>query len=928
MTYFQPFFGWLLQTTLIASVVICLILLIQKILGGKLGPRWCHALWLVLLIRMILPWAPSSRLSLSNLIPSWDRQVQSQQLPGIAEQQEVSPPAETAENPDAIPEKEPQSKATIRQVVASRPQNLANVEGKFTPGWASIRQVLSVLWLAGAIVIGAYLLMSNFALWRIVKRDRPLVKQAMLELFEECKEQMGVQSLVAVVPSSQIKSPALFGFIRPRLLLPLEMLETATREEMRYVFMHELAHLRRHDIYLGWLTSLLQVMHWFNPFIWFAFYRMRTDRELACDALVLTRTGQDKSHEYGGVILGLLRRFSHSRHLPAMAGIIENKSQLKRRIAMITQFKNNSYRWSPLATILIVLLSVVSLPDAKLGKASEVPAEQPAFTDIARQGGEIISRELKIEIGWNSSLSLSRDGSKLAFCRRKNGKDNLVVHSIVSSEETEVTNQLTGHAWIPVLSPDGNQIAYSLMEEKTNSLHIVSIQTGKDRLLDYSGFALDWSRDGRFILGSDGSTLSMLSVNREAVEKMDLSLPNGCSDERFSPDGKYVSYSIKGNIHLYPIVGGNAIQITRGSNDDRQAIWSADGKNLIFLSRRAFGPERDLCGVPIVSGKASGDVFIIKPDFGDSVQLYSLSDKGRLLYKRRLEDCQIFSTAINPRTGQPAGEPVRMCSGSHPVWSPDGKRIAYIYKGTLRVMPASGGQNQEVMKTGFHESGTYSWAPDNDTIYIQERGKDGFGISAISISRKERRSILPEDKHINCIHLTSSPDGKRLAFLKPASPSQKNQIFIVGVDGANLRQITHYEDGYINYPAWSPDGKEIAFEYGPAGGIKKVIVISVDDGSTREVFCGTDSDEDRFFGKSWSPDGSKIAWSTWNGTRIGHIADGKYEALKVNIDSTYGSYEPHGPSWSPDGTQMLFFTYKRIEQLMLMENFLPEDIGK
>ena len=79
MNYVQSFFGWLFQTTLIASVVICLILLIQKLLGGKLGPRWCHALWLVLLIRMVLPWAPSSRLSLFNLIPSLERQIQLRQ---------------------------------------------------------------------------------------------------------------------------------------------------------------------------------------------------------------------------------------------------------------------------------------------------------------------------------------------------------------------------------------------------------------------------------------------------------------------------------------------------------------------------------------------------------------------------------------------------------------------------------------------------------------------------------------------------------------------------------------------------------------------------------------------------------------------------------------------------------------------------------
>jgi len=270
ITYIQPFFSWLLQTTLIASVVICLILLIQKMLGGKLGPRWSHALWLVLLIRMVLPWSPSSRLSLSNLIPSLDRQIQRRQLLEAAEQHKVSAPEQTAGTPEAIPGREPESEVAVQTSGATKPPVITNGEGESKAQLASIRQVLPILWLAGAMVIGACLLVSDFALWRIVKRDQPLVNQSLLELFEECKTQMGVQSLVVVVPSGRVRSPGLFGFIRPRLLLPREMLDTATREEMRYVFLHELAHLKRHDIYLGWLTSLLQVLHWFNPLVWFA----------------------------------------------------------------------------------------------------------------------------------------------------------------------------------------------------------------------------------------------------------------------------------------------------------------------------------------------------------------------------------------------------------------------------------------------------------------------------------------------------------------------------------------------------------------------------------------------------------------------------------------------------------------------------------
>jgi len=54
--------------------------------------------------------------------------------------------------------------------------------------------------------------------------------------------------------------------------------------------LHELAHLKRWDLPLGCLVSLLQVLHWFNPILWYGFRRMRADREQACDAMALNRS--------------------------------------------------------------------------------------------------------------------------------------------------------------------------------------------------------------------------------------------------------------------------------------------------------------------------------------------------------------------------------------------------------------------------------------------------------------------------------------------------------------------------------------------------------------------------------------------------------------------------------------------------------------
>ncbi|MDH4240212.1 MAG: M56 family metallopeptidase, partial [Phycisphaerae bacterium] len=167
------------------------------------------------------------------------------------------------------------------------------------------------------------------------------------------------------IVTDKVKGPALFGFVRPRLLLPVGVVETHSEKELRHIFLHELSHLKRCDILLGWITTLLLVIHWFNPLVWYAFYRMRQDRELACDASVLSTMGIDESEKYGMTIVRLLEKFSQARGLPIIAAVSEDKSNLKKRIAMISEFKKEPYAWSVLAVTLIILLGFVTLTNAK-----------------------------------------------------------------------------------------------------------------------------------------------------------------------------------------------------------------------------------------------------------------------------------------------------------------------------------------------------------------------------------------------------------------------------------------------------------------------------------------------------------------------------------------------------------------------------------
>jgi protein involved in polysaccharide export with SLBB domain len=142
--------------------------------------------------------------------------------------------------------------------------------------------------------------------------------------------------------------------------------------------LHELAHLKRRDVLVNWVATLLTVLHWPNPVAWLVAWRLRLERELATDELVMSRTATDADRRaYGHTIVKLLENFARGataaparRIVPAGGvGILEGKQQMKRRITMIARFANRNRAWTVVAASLVVGLGLVALTDA---------AQQPA----------------------------------------------------------------------------------------------------------------------------------------------------------------------------------------------------------------------------------------------------------------------------------------------------------------------------------------------------------------------------------------------------------------------------------------------------------------------------------------------------------------------------------------------------------------------
>lgn len=106
--------------------------------------------------------------------------------------------------------------------------------------------------------------------------------------------------------SDRISAPAVYGILRPRIILPSAYREQEDR--LSYVLMHESAHIRRGDNLLRVIACVLVCVHWFNPMCWVLLKCFLSDMELACDETVLSRCGEGQRKAYALALLSSVEK--------------------------------------------------------------------------------------------------------------------------------------------------------------------------------------------------------------------------------------------------------------------------------------------------------------------------------------------------------------------------------------------------------------------------------------------------------------------------------------------------------------------------------------------------------------------------------------------------------------------------------------------
>ncbi len=370
--HLEAVFFRLMHAAAQASVLACLILLLQWALGRRLGARGRSFLWLTLLILLALPWIAPHGIGPGTLWSGSPAQDGPSSLVHSSSCDDLEgTPAEL------ILAQQGRSPERAEETMMGMPLPWPGA----APLEAPVMRALTLLWLAGAVVVAAYIACAQLRLRRRLTRASAVTDPAILALLEDCKRLLGVRAGVDVLATDAVDGPALFGYARPRLLLPHGFLRVVDPVELRHIFLHELAHLRRRDILFGHIASLIHVGQWFNPLVGLALRRMRSDRELACDALVLSVLDPDEARAYGRTVVHQIERFRAARRPPILAAISGDKSRIKHRIALIAGFDKARDGRSGLTATLLASLICLGLGAAFAGRQALGAALESAIVN-------------------------------------------------------------------------------------------------------------------------------------------------------------------------------------------------------------------------------------------------------------------------------------------------------------------------------------------------------------------------------------------------------------------------------------------------------------------------------------------------------------------------------------------------------------------
>ncbi len=392
-----------------------------------------------------------------------------------------------------------------------------------------------------------------------------------------------------------------------------------------------------------------------------------------------------------------------------------------------------------------------------------------------------------------------------------------------------------------------------------------------------------------------------------------LSSPNGEENfPKFSPDGNTIAFTAKYNgnwdVYTIPTSGGIPKRLTSHGGFDQVLDWHPDGSKILFSSSRESGRQRfsQLYEISNNGGTATklaipyGTLACYSPD--GSKLAFNFKSRINRTWKRYkggwAPDMWIYDLASNTSTNFTNNSG----SDEFPMWA-DGQIFYLSDSGpntryNIWVYDESAGTNTQLTNNADFDIHFPSIGP-SDIVYEAEGKLYLMDIASRQSSEVEVNVVTDQvslaKKRVQANDFQSwydvSPDGKRLIF------SARGDVFSVPAEEGITRNFTQSDGAYDRTPAWSPDGKKVAY-WSDASGEYQLRMYDVESGNTDELTNYSSGFRYQLF---WSPDSKKLAFVN-QAMEINYFDISTRSTIKID----QGLYMMHGPlsnftfSWSSD----------------------------
>ena len=336
------------QVTLAIGIITLLVRLV-----GRKRPHLAYGLWMLVVVKCLTPptlssptgvfcWAQPREFATRPAL----RQVADRRL---SKGGEISAAFASSPQPGTNPPVG-QHKSFLRRLVSNR----------------RLVEILLAAWLGGMTVCaGIVTIMYIACSWMLRRSGQPNDRNLSASV-SALAQRLGVRRGVRVFVTTRPFGPAVFGVIRPTLVVPGPLLSALSHDQIEPILAHELIHIRRGDIAAGLAQMLAQIVCWFHPLVWWANRAAGRERERCCDLESLASLGCEPG-AYARGLLRVLELRQQLRPLFALPGVrpldlTRNRLEHIMAYGSAPQPRTSRGQWLSLAVIAIVLVPGASLP--------------------------------------------------------------------------------------------------------------------------------------------------------------------------------------------------------------------------------------------------------------------------------------------------------------------------------------------------------------------------------------------------------------------------------------------------------------------------------------------------------------------------------------------------------------------------------------